>query len=117
MALRVGTDLTVVARVEHLIATVGESFLARTWTAAEREACAGRAESLAARWAAKESTLKALGVGVDAIRMTDIEVVEGPALVLHGAAADRAEQLGLTQWALSMSHDGGLALAFVVALP
>ena len=41
--------------------------------------CAGRAESLAARWAAKEAVLKALGTGVDASAMTDVEVVDGPA--------------------------------------
>jgi holo-[acyl-carrier protein] synthase len=118
MTLRVGTDLTVVSRVERLIATVGEPFLARTWTSAERAACADRAESLAARWAAKEATLKALGAGVDEIAMTDVAVGEspaGPVLELSGAAADRAAELGLTQWALSLSHDGGLALAVVVA--
>ena len=118
MMLRVGTDLTVVARIEHLIAAVGEPFLARGWTAGERAACAGRAESLAARWAAKEATLKALGVGIDAVPMTDIEVrdtADGPQLALTGAAAARAAGLGLTEWAVSLAHDGGMALAFVVA--
>ena len=115
MTLRVGTDLTVVARVERLIDTVGEAFLARTWTPAERSDCAGRAESLAARWAAKEAALKALGAGVDEVPMTDVEVVAGPALVLHGVARQRAEALGLREWAVSLSHDGGLALAVVVA--
>jgi holo-[acyl-carrier protein] synthase len=47
--------------------------------------------------------------------MTDIEVVAGPELRLHGATAERAAELGLTQWAVSLSHDGGLALAVVVA--
>ncbi len=119
MIVRAGTDLAAVSRVEDLVAAVGEPFLARTWTAAERAACGGRAESLAVRWAAKESVLKALGVGVDAIRMTDIEVVDGldgPAVRLHGEAASRAARLGLTDWAVSLSHDGGMALAFVVAL-
>lgn len=118
MTLRVGTDLTVVARVERLIATVGEPFLARTWTPAERAACGDRAESLAARWAAKEAVLKALGAGVDEIAMTDVVVVDGtagPELELRGAAARRAASLGVSEWALSLSHDGGLALAFVVA--
>ena len=115
MTLRVGTDLTVVARVERLIDTVGEAFLARTWTAGERADSAGRAESLAARWAAKEAALKALGAGVDEVPMTDIEVVAGPALVLHGVASQRAEALGLREWVVSLSHDGGLALAVVVA--
>ncbi len=119
MTLRAGTDLTVVARVARLIDTVGEPFLARTWTPAERAACGDRAESLAARWAAKEAALKALGAGVDEVAMTDIVVLDtdrGPTLHLSGAAAERAAELGLTQWAVSLSHDGGLALAFVVAM-
>lgn len=115
MVLRVGTDLVQVARVEHLIAAVGEPFLARAWTPAEREASRGRPESLAARWAAKEAAIKTLGVGVDAVPMTDIEVGPGPSLQLHGAAAQLATQLGLAEWAVSLSHDGGFALAFVVA--
>jgi holo-[acyl-carrier protein] synthase len=43
-------------------------------------------------------------------------VVAGPELVLHGTAAERAAAIGLTRWAVSLSHDGGLALAFVVAV-
>lgn len=116
MELRVGTDLVQVARVEHLIGAVGEAFLARTWTPAERTASQGRAESLAARWAAKEATMKALGVGVGSVAMTEIEVGQGPSLQLHGRAAELAADQGLTDWAVSLSHDGGFALAFVVAV-
>jgi len=115
MNLRVGTDLVEVGRLARLIETVGEPFSARTWTPAEQAACAGRAESLAARWAAKEAVLKALGIGVDAVAMTDIEVVDGRTVRLRGAAAERAAEQGLTEWAVSLSHDGGFALAFVVA--
>lgn len=115
MTLRVGTDITVVARIERLLQTVGEPFAARTWTPGERADSQGRAESLAGRWAAKEAALKALGAGVGVFPMTDIEVVKGPELRLRGAAAERAGELGLTQWAVSISHDGGLALAVVVA--
>jgi holo-[acyl-carrier protein] synthase len=114
-SLRVGTDIVEVARVARMVDAVGQPFLDTAWTAAEQAACAGRTESLAARWAAKEAALKALAVGVDAVPLTDVEVVPGPELLLHGAAAARASALGLTTWAVSLSHDGGLALAFVAA--
>lgn len=114
MLLRIGADLVQVARVERLMGTVGEAFLARTWTPDERAASRGRADSLAARWAAKEATMKALGVGLGAIAMTDIEVGPGPSLRLRGSAAEVAKDQGLSEWAVTLSHDGGFALAFVV---
>lgn len=115
VTLRVGTDLVEVARLERLLGAVGEPLLTRVWTPVERADSRGRAESLAARWAAKEAALKALGVGVDAFPMTDIEIAAGPSLVLRGRALQAAQELGLDQWAVSLSHDGGYALAFVVA--
>lgn len=59
--------------------------------------------------------MKALGVGIDAVAMTEIEVGPGPSLHLHGRAAQLAAELGAVEWAVSLSHDGGFALAFVVA--
>jgi holo-[acyl-carrier protein] synthase len=114
--LRVGTDIVEVARVARLVEVVGQPFLDSAWTSAEQAACAGRAESLAARWAAKEAALKALGAGIDEVPLPERAVGAGPELVLHGTAAERAAAIGLTRWAVSLSHDGGLALAFVVAV-
>ncbi len=74
---------------------------------------------LAARFAAKEAVMKALGVGLWSFRLTDVEVVrdgsDAPTLVLHGGAADLAATRGVARWHLSLTHTGTVALAVVVA--
>jgi holo-[acyl-carrier protein] synthase len=64
--------------------------------------------------------MKALGAGLGQVALAEIEVIhaeEGqPALRLYGRAAEQAERQGLHSWAVSLAHDGGMALAFVVAL-
>lgn len=121
---RVGVDLVEVARVAALLERYGERFLGRVYTAAEQAACRGgaagwRVERLAARFAAKEAAAKALGTGIGAVAFNEIEVRndgEGrPELVLHGAAAELAAELGLQHWTVSLSHTAELAMATVVA--
>ena len=118
MAIRVGVDIVSIARVERALARWGGRFLARVYTPRERAECGTRVESLAARFAAKEATLKALGTGLDkGISWRDVEILgrgEAPRLHLHRAARDRAKRLGLTAWTISLSHEGGLAVAVVV---
>lgn len=120
MRIAAGTDIVAVARLRHAVETVGEGFLARVFTPAELAACAGDSERLAARWAAKEAALKALGAGVDAVPLLDVEVVPQPSgapdLRLTGTAAAAAEQAGWSTWSVSLSHDGGIGTAVVVAL-
>ena len=74
---------------------------------------------LSTRFAAKEATMKALGVGLGAFPFVDVEVVraglEAPRLVLHGTALARAREAGVTRWHLSLTHTDGVALALVVA--
>jgi holo-[acyl-carrier protein] synthase len=75
---------------------------------------------MAVRIAAKEAASKALGVGLmTRVGWRDIEVQRGPhgepSLLLYGEAAHLAQTLGLNEWALSLSHAGGQALAVVVA--
>ncbi|MFN0027467.1 MAG: holo-ACP synthase [Acidimicrobiales bacterium] len=76
-------------------------------------------QRLAVRFAAKEATMKALGVGLGRVRLADIEVTHqssgAPGLRLHGGAAALAEQLGVSRWWLSMSHTELVATAVVVA--
>ena len=76
------------------------------------------AQSLAARFAAKEATLKALGGNISGFSWHDIQVTgergQQPKLVLSGGVAKRAALSGVTSTHLSMSHDGGMAIAFVV---
>jgi holo-[acyl-carrier protein] synthase len=118
--LAVGADLIEVRRIDALVEGYGERFTTRVFTPGELAACGGRAESLAARWAAKEAVAKALGTGIGVVAWREIEVLRGengcPAVRLHGRAQIMADERGLTQWALSLAHDGGMALAFVVAM-
>lgn len=123
--LAVGTDLVAVSRIAQLVADYGERFTRRVFTECERADCSrGAAEtrmnSLAARWAAKEAISKALGTGFGPINHLEIEITRDecgcPHVHLHGQAAALAQARGLNHWAISLSHDGGLALAFVVAL-
>lgn len=120
MALVAGADLVEVKRIAAAIDRHGERFLLRVFTSGELAACGSRPDSLAARWAAKEAAAKALGTGIGDIAFREIEIVQDergcPALHLHGVAADLAAMRGLSQWAVSLAHDGGFALAFVVGL-
>jgi len=94
----------------------------RLFTAGERD-YARRATDpvprMATRFAAKEAAMKALGVGIGAVRFDEVEVVraglDAPALVLHGSAAERARRSGVERWHLSLTHTDSVAMAFVVA--
>jgi holo-[acyl-carrier protein] synthase len=110
----VGIDVVQVARLERALARtprLGE----RLFTDAERSL---RPESLAARFAAKEAVAKALGAP-GGLRWRDAEIVTDPGgrprLMLHGGVAAEAEAQGISTWHLSLSHDGGVATAVVVA--
>ncbi len=115
----VGIDAIEPARIAALIARRGERFLERVFTPAERLLCRERPASLAARFAAKEAVAKALGTGIGLVSWREIEILANelgrPVLVLHGAAAARAAQLGLRHWSISLTHLAGIALAMVVA--
>jgi holo-[acyl-carrier protein] synthase len=117
--LAIGTDIVRVARLEKHAARPDSGFLHRSFTERELQVCGDRVSSLAGRWAAKESVMKALGAGLGEIPLTDIEIdrdADGrPVLHLHGEAALRAQQVGLNDWQVSISHDGDYAVAMVVA--
>lgn len=118
--MRVGVDLVEVRRIEEARARWGERFLSRVYTAGERAASRDRPGSLASRFAAKEATAKALGVGIGSIGWQEVEVVSGearePELRLLGRALARSKDLGLSQWAVSLSDTDGHAVAVVVLL-
>ncbi|GAB4530042.1 MAG: holo-ACP synthase [Anaerolineae bacterium] len=117
--LAAGVDLVEISRIGAVLERHGDRFLARVYTAGELAYARGQLPALAARWAAKEAAAKALGCGIGQVSFQDIEVVcdrQGkPELVLHGEATRLAAQLGLEQFALSLSHTADYALAFVVA--
>ena len=117
----IGCDIHPVFNVVESIDVFGERYLARVFTPAERAACGEAPERLAARYAAKESVLKLLKVPADiAVPWTDIEVGAessgAPTVTLHGRAAQIAAELGVADIELTLSHDGGMAMAVAAAM-
>ena len=97
--------------------------VARLFTAAEQSytgALANPVPSLAARFAAKEAVMKALGVGLGAFAFHDVEVDRAPSgapiVHLYGRAAGLAAQKGAESWLISLSHTASTAAAIVLAL-
>ena len=122
--IAVGVDTIDVDRIRRAVDHPhwGERFRARVYTPGEVTYCCTRrryAESFAARFAAKEAVMKALGTGFAAgVGWRDIEVVRGsgrPTLVLHGGARQRAMVIGATRWHLSLTHTAAQAVAYVIA--
>lgn len=121
MALRCGMDMIEHQRIADGISRLGERFLNRFFTAGERADCEDSPHRLAARLAAKEAVAKALGTGIGDVRWVDIEIRvnnprKRPHLILHGNAAKLADELGITQWDISLTHTKEVAGAVVVAL-
>jgi holo-[acyl-carrier protein] synthase len=124
MALRVGTDLVSVESVREALSAHAEHYLERIYTEQELQDCktdAGvDAERLAARFAAKEATLKVLRPDEHGVPWTAIEVRRDRAgwveIGLSGIAATLAAEAGIEELALSIAHEGGFASAVVVAL-
>ena len=120
MKLATGVDLIEIARIEEVVSRHGKHYLERVYTLAELEQCGRRAESLAGRFAAKEAVAKALGTGIGDISWKDIEVLgddqNAPILTLHGLAGQKAKELGLETWSVSISHSQSHSVAVVVAL-
>jgi holo-[acyl-carrier protein] synthase len=117
--LRCGIDLIEIERVQAGIERLGERFLNRFFTPAERTLCEDQAHRLAGRLAAKEAVAKAFGTGIGDVGWREIEILcdarGRPVLHLHGKAQLLAETMGLTQWDISLSHTKALATAFAVA--
>jgi len=117
----IGVDAVDVDRFRAVLAR-RPAMADRLFTDGERtyaERAADPVPRLATRFAAKEATMKALGVGLGAFRFDEVEVVrvglDAPSLALAGAATARARASGVDRWHLSLSHTDGVALAFVVA--
>ena len=120
MNLRTGVDLIEISRIGEVVSRHGKHYLERIYTPAELDLCGKRAESLAGRFAAKEAVAKALGCGIGEVEWKEIEILGGeqnaPMLNLSGKAAQKAQELGLESWSLSLSHSQSDAVAFVVAI-
>jgi holo-[acyl-carrier protein] synthase len=115
-----GIDIIRVDRIRQTLERFGARFSSRVLTADEQRYVRNRPETMAGRWAAKEAVSKVLGLGVRGIGWRDIEVERlptgQPAIRLHGRAASRAEQLGMTRVAVSISHEADYAVAIAFGI-
>jgi holo-[acyl-carrier protein] synthase len=122
MIVGTGIDIAEVPRIREAIERHGERFLRRIYTEGEIQYCeskANRVERYAARFAAKEAGMKAIGTGWNhGVRWRDIEVARKPGgrptLLLHGKAAEFAAKLGATNFVLSLTHTSEQAMAQVI---
>jgi holo-[acyl-carrier protein] synthase len=122
MIVGTGIDISEVPRVAAAIERFGDRFLRRVFTAAEIRYCdskANRVERYAARFAAKEAALKAIGTGWrSGVSWTDIEVRREPGgrptISFTGRAAEFAARLGVKRASLSLSHTKDQAIASVI---
>ncbi len=122
MILGIGTDLAEVHRIKDSVSRFGDRFLNRIYTVREREyamAKANAAERLAARFAAKEAGMKAIGTGWSrGVTWKDFEVVNEPSgrptLKLSGVALEIAGSIGVARISLSLTHTQSMSLAVVI---
>jgi holo-[acyl-carrier protein] synthase len=120
---RLGFDLAQVSAIDASLRVFGERFAQRLFTQGELDYAASgrglRAQRLAARFAAKEAVIKALGLSEAGVNWRDIEVVKlshgGCAISLHGRVAQLACSMGAGPLSLSLSHEGDYAGAVVTA--
>ena len=122
MIVGTGVDLAEVPRIQASIERFGEKFIQRIYTPREIayvERKANKFERYAARFAAKEAGMKAIGTGWRrGVRWQDFEVANlptgKPTLLLHGVAAKFAERLGVKNVSLSLTHTRELGMAHVI---
>jgi holo-[acyl-carrier protein] synthase len=123
LVIGLGTDLMEISRIERSYERYGDAFLQRVFTPGEIAYCMAKknfAESLAARFAAKEAGAKALGTGISrGVSWRELEVKrqpgQRPELHLNGRAAEVAARLGIKRLSLSLSHSRTDSIAIVVA--
>jgi holo-[acyl-carrier protein] synthase len=122
MIVGLGVDIAEIDRIEKSIERHGEAFLNRIYTPDEIRYCERhkhKSERYAARFAAKEAAMKALGTGWrKGVRWRDIEVRNEPGgkpgIFFHGVAGEHARRLGTARSSLSITHSGNLAFAQVI---
>jgi holo-[acyl-carrier protein] synthase len=111
----IGIDVCDINRIVATLDRHGDRFRRRVLTDAEDRYCGPKVQRVAGRWAAKEAVSKVLGLGVRGVGWRDIEIARlptgQPSVRLHGRAKARAEQLGMSRIAVSISHEGDYAVA------
>lgn len=128
MKVRCGVDIVDVSRFVKIIEDDNTPFINKCFTEGEISYCNAskdlnkKAERFAARFAAKEAVGKALGSGLmnEGVGMHSIEVIKNengaPGIKLTGGAFSHAEDIGMSSVSISLSHDGGMAIAYCVML-
>lgn len=115
-----GVDVIVISRVAAVLKRHPTRFLQRVFTPEEVAVCRGRVRELAARFAAKEAVMKALGTGARGLAWREIEILPNrrgkPLVYLYGRAKQRAGKIGAHGLDVSLTHDSGLAIAVVVGV-
>lgn len=122
MITGIGIDIEKIDRIERIIERWGQKFLDRIFTKGEQTYCLKRvtsSQSFAARFAAKEACMKALGTGFSrGVRWLDIEVVrppgQPPAIKLHGRSKEIADSIGLVNISLTITHSDNFSHALVI---
>ncbi|MFC1948617.1 holo-ACP synthase [Chloroflexota bacterium] len=113
----IGIDIIEIARIREVIDRWGERFLRRIYTEREIRLSRKKPERLAARFAGKEAVMKALGTGVRGVGWREIEIMAEPGgrplVQLSGNAQVKADNLGLSSLAISLSDSREYAVAFV----
>ena len=116
MIIGIGTDIIEIERIKKACAR--EAFLLRSFTIAEREFIAGRSDKAAGNFAVKEAVSKVMGTGFRGISLNEIEVLRDtlgkPFIRLYGRAGERALNLGIEKWHVSISNTKALAIAYVI---
>jgi len=114
--MKIGTDITVVSRLENSLNKFGTKFLDRFLTEEEQKELSQKSESIAGYWAAKEAIAKALGCGICAdLGFHDIIIYKDERKAPHFRLSDKAQAFHqINNSSLSIAHDGGFAIAVVM---
>jgi holo-[acyl-carrier protein] synthase len=117
---QIGIDIIEIERIQAAVLRYGNRFLNRIYTQNELAICKNNINSLAARFAGKESAMKALDGGIDTFTWHEVEILSElngkPKLILHGKALLKAQEMGLSILEISLSHSRNNAIALVIGL-
>ncbi|HOT99332.1 MAG TPA: holo-ACP synthase [Anaerolineaceae bacterium] len=117
--IKCGIDLLRISRLADVNPAIRARFMRRVYTETELAQAQGENDMLSGIFTAKEAVSKALGTGIGKVAWQDIEILHAPSgepsVFLHGVALEVAQAKGLDEWAVSITHEGGMAAAVAVA--
>ena len=117
--IKCGIDLLRTSRLADINPAIRARFIRRVYTETEIAQARDDNDTLSGIFAAKEAVSKALGTGIGKVAWQDIEILHAtsgePSVFLHGVALEVAQEMGLAEWAVSITHEGGMAAAVAVA--